>query len=121
MKNALFQTERIIKALAKNYTHEKTAAIILAAGKGTRAGGDVSKQLTEINGIPVAVRTIIKFQNCNIIDDIIIITEHKMQAIAHIVLTEIIGDSYMTGELKINAITNIADIIAAHFYIITMP
>ena len=73
MKNALFQTERIIKALAKNYTHEKTAAIILAAGKGTRAGGDVSKQLTEINGIPVAVRTIIKFQNCNIIDDIIIV------------------------------------------------
>ena len=73
MKNALFQAERIIKALAKNYAHEKTAAIVLAAGKGTRAGGDTSKQLIEINGIPVAVRTIIKFQRCDIIDEIIIV------------------------------------------------
>ncbi len=73
MKNTLFKAERMINALAKNYTHEKTSAIVLAAGKGTRAGGNISKQLTEINGIPVAVRTLIKFQRCEVIDEIIIV------------------------------------------------
>lgn len=73
MKNAFFTAERMIKALAKNYTHEKTAAIILVAGKGTRAGGSTTKQLTEIDGIPVAVRTILKFQHSDVIDEIIIV------------------------------------------------
>jgi len=73
MKNTLFKAERMISALAKNYTHEKTSAIVLAAGKGTRVGGNISKQLTEINGIPVAVRTLIKFQHCEVIDEIIVV------------------------------------------------
>lgn len=73
MKNVLFKAEQIVNALAKNYSHEKTSAIILVAGKGTRVGGSISKQLTEINGIPVAIRSIIKFQHCEVIDEIIVV------------------------------------------------
>ena len=32
MKNILFKADRAISALAKNYTHEKTSAVILVAG-----------------------------------------------------------------------------------------
>lgn len=73
MKNILFKADRAISALAKNYTHEKTSAVILVAGKGTRAGGETTKQLAEINGIPVAIRTVMIFQKTEIIDEIIIV------------------------------------------------
>lgn len=34
------------------------AAIIVAAGRGTRAGGDIPKQWQDLNGIPVIARTV---------------------------------------------------------------
>lgn len=77
MKNIFFKADKVINALAKNYTHEKTSAIILAAGKGTRAGGQTTKQLTEINGIPVAVRTVMTFQKSEVIDEIIIVASEN--------------------------------------------
>lgn len=73
MKNIFSKAERIISALSKNCTHEKTSAIILVGGKGTRVGGQTTKQLTEIEGIPVAVRTLITFQKSELIDDIIVV------------------------------------------------
>lgn len=77
MKSTLSKVSKMISALAKNYTHEKTSAVILVAGKGTRAGGEKTKQLTEIDGIPVAIRTILTFQRSDVIDEIIIVASEK--------------------------------------------
>jgi 2-C-methyl-D-erythritol 4-phosphate cytidylyltransferase len=51
-----------------------TSAIIAAAGNGTRmrdAGGR-TKQLIELCGLPVIVRTLLSFQECEVIDEIIV-------------------------------------------------
>lgn len=73
MVNLIFAAEQALKGLTKSIGHEPTSAIVLAAGKSTRAGGSTTKQLTEINGIPVAVRAIMKFQASEVIDEIIVV------------------------------------------------
>jgi 2-C-methyl-D-erythritol 4-phosphate cytidylyltransferase len=73
MINLIYAAEQAVKGLAKSVGHEMTSAIVLVAGKSTRAGGTTTKQLTEINGIPVAVRTIMKFQASDVIDEIIVV------------------------------------------------
>ena len=37
------------------------AAIIVAAGRGSRAGGDIAKQWQEVAGLPVARWTVMRF------------------------------------------------------------
>ena len=49
------------------------SAIIVAAGSGTRAGGNTTKQMAELYGIPVVVRTVNTFESCKFIDEIIIV------------------------------------------------
>lgn len=49
------------------------SAIIVAAGSGTRFGADRPKQFLEIGGKPLLIHTLEKFQNCNSIDDIVLI------------------------------------------------
>ncbi|MBR5453753.1 MAG: 2-C-methyl-D-erythritol 4-phosphate cytidylyltransferase [Clostridia bacterium] len=54
----------------KNYS---TCAIILAGGSGTRMGDvGTTKQLLDIDGIPVVVRSILAYENCPIISEIIV-------------------------------------------------
>jgi len=48
-------------------------SIIVAAGSGTRFGTERPKQFLEIGGKPLLIHTLEKFQNCNSIDDIILI------------------------------------------------
>lgn len=50
-----------------------TSAVILAAGNGTRFGGPVKKQFADILGVPCIVRTIEAFENCGLIDEIILV------------------------------------------------
>lgn len=54
----------------RNYT----AAMILAAGNSTRMGGKVSKQFLPIGGIPVLGKTLIAYQNCARIREIIVVS-----------------------------------------------
>ena len=57
------------KPLKKGFT----SAIIVAAGSGTRMGDiGVTKQMIPVAGIPVAARSLIAFQNCADIDEIIV-------------------------------------------------
>ena len=51
----------------------KTAAIIVAAGRGTRAGGDVPKQWQEIAGKTVVEHTISLFESHPRIDEIVLV------------------------------------------------
>ena len=50
-----------------------TSAIIVAGGSGTRMG-DIgkTKQLLEIDGVPTVVRSLLAFERCPIIDEIIV-------------------------------------------------
>ncbi len=50
-----------------------TSAVILAAGNGTRFGGSVKKQFVDVLGIPCLVRTVKAFEECDLIDEIIIV------------------------------------------------
>ncbi|MCJ7855674.1 2-C-methyl-D-erythritol 4-phosphate cytidylyltransferase [Lachnospiraceae bacterium NSJ-143] len=54
--------------------NERCACLIVAAGNGSRMNSAVKKQFMEIGGIPVLARTIKKFDSCQIIDSIIIVS-----------------------------------------------
>ena len=55
----------------------KAAAIIVAAGASTRMGGGISKQLRNVAGIPVLARTLLAFQECNAITDIVLVVREE--------------------------------------------
>jgi len=48
-------------------------AIVVAAGKGTRLGGNRPKQFLEIDGIPVIIRTLGQFQRCREIYKVVVV------------------------------------------------
>ena len=52
----------------------RTAGIILAAGSGTRMGGDVPKQFLPVLGIPILIRSVRAFDACPSVDEIVIVT-----------------------------------------------
>lgn len=51
----------------------KTVAIIVCAGSGNRMNSNISKQFMEICGLPVIIRTLITFDNSELIDSIILV------------------------------------------------
>ena len=52
-----------------------TSAVIVAGGSSTRLGEGVSKQMLELRGIPVVVRSLLAFENCPDIDEIIVVAK----------------------------------------------
>jgi len=48
-------------------------AIVVAAGKGTRLGGNRPKQFLELDGIPVIIHTLRQFERCREIDEVVIV------------------------------------------------
>jgi 2-C-methyl-D-erythritol 4-phosphate cytidylyltransferase len=48
-------------------------AIIVAAGQGTRMGGECAKQFLELAGIPVIIHTLRVFEQCAVIHEIIVV------------------------------------------------
>lgn len=62
-------------------------AIIVAAGTGSRFGGDIPKIFLELNGIPVIVRTISKFQDSNEIHSIVVVaSDSHLERVKDLVL-----------------------------------
>ena len=49
-------------------------AVILAGGRGERMGADVPKQFLDVAGIPAVVRSLLAFQNCEDVGDIVIVS-----------------------------------------------
>lgn len=49
------------------------SAIVLAGGSGSRFGGDKPKQFTEINGKPVILHTLLAFEECADVNEIIVV------------------------------------------------
>ena len=62
-----------------------TTAIIVAAGNSTRMGYKLSKQLIPLNGHAAIEYTLKAFQNCDVINEIVIVARHvDIENIAHI-------------------------------------
>ncbi len=53
---------------------KKNVAVILAAGRGTRLQSDTPKQFLELKGKPVLLHAVQRFQESNLIDEILIVT-----------------------------------------------
>ena len=74
MSNLASKIADLIRALTgKSKKPPKTAAIILAAGSSVRMGGDVPKQLIEIEGLPVVVHSLLAFERSTFISKIILV------------------------------------------------
>ncbi len=67
--NTIELAEMIVRAKTKY----RTAAVILAAGSSSRMGG-VNKQLEPLCGIPVLARTLMAYQKCSLIEQIVVVT-----------------------------------------------
>lgn len=73
------------------------SAIIVAAGNGTRMKSEKSKQLLEINHIPVIAHTMMAFEKSDFIDEIVVVTREA----------DILIMSDIAREFKISKITSI--------------
>jgi 2-C-methyl-D-erythritol 4-phosphate cytidylyltransferase len=47
-------------------------ALILAAGRGERMGGDINKQFVPVCGVPVIARTLLAFEEAELVDEIVV-------------------------------------------------
>ena len=71
MKNFGFKLGELLHAITGT-KRPRMAALILAGGSGTRLGGDIPKQHLEILGKSVVCRTLLAFEQCPYVDEIII-------------------------------------------------
>ena len=58
---------------------EKNYIIIVAGGKGLRMGGDVPKQFLPVGGMPVLMRTLLRFHQCDPTMTIILVLPQAQQ------------------------------------------
>ena len=70
--NATKIKEEFADILVNGLSDHKTAAIILAAGNSTRMDG-INKQLEPLFGIPVLARTLLAYEACPLIDEIVLV------------------------------------------------
>ena len=52
-----------------------TSAVILAGGSGTRVGADKTKQKIELCGKPLVVHTLLAFEACDYIHEIVVVAK----------------------------------------------
>ena len=99
-----------------------TSAIILAAGSGTRFGGEVKKQFVEIDGLTSVQRCALAFEQCSVINEIVFVGEVETIS-AHLAplnlkkLTGIVagGDTRQKSSLNgFNAVNPKAKYVAIH-------
>lgn len=69
--NKLRLVQWALSTAEKNYT----AAVIVAAGNSTRMGGKTNKQFLELLGIPVLAHTLMAYQRCKLIREIVVVTK----------------------------------------------
>lgn len=65
------------KALRGGDEKTATAAVVLAAGKSTRMGKKQNKQLLTVNGVPVLAHTLMAYQNCPHIKQIVVVARQQ--------------------------------------------
>ena len=64
-----------VAAVAINSTYKNyTAAIVLAAGNSTRMGKGINKQMEKLFDVPVLAHTLMAYQKCPLIREIVVVT-----------------------------------------------
>jgi 2-C-methyl-D-erythritol 4-phosphate cytidylyltransferase len=51
----------------------EVSAIVVAAGRGKRLGGKVLKQFLQLDGKPILYHTLLKFERCDLVGDVVIV------------------------------------------------
>jgi 2-C-methyl-D-erythritol 4-phosphate cytidylyltransferase len=101
-------------------------AIIVAAGQGTRMGGERAKQFLELAGIPIIIHTLKAFERCEVIQEIIVVLaaaeaagflslagEYGLQKVSKVVPGGITRcESVWHGLQAVRAVT--AEVVAVH-------
>ncbi len=70
------ELQNVAEAIADYLPESYTSAIILAAGSSTRMG-EINKQLYQLNGIPVLAHTMLAYQKCPLIREIVVVTKKE--------------------------------------------
>lgn len=100
------------------------SAVIVSAGNSSRMGG-VNKQFLNIGGMPVIAHSIKAFQDCNLINEIVIVTREndidevnevvKDYSFSKVVAVVVGGETRQLSVLNgIKAVSNDAEYIAIH-------
>ena len=66
-------TPKLIGDALRSAKKNRTAAIIVAAGNSTRMGGKGNKQFALLDGIPVLAHTLMAYQSCVLIREIVVV------------------------------------------------
>lgn len=66
---------KIAEWLLENAKRNDTAAVIVAAGNSTRMGKKTNKQFLELQGVPVLAHTLMAYQRCKLIRQIVVVTQ----------------------------------------------
>lgn len=78
MGNFIHKITDTLRAIAgKKDRIQLTSAIIVASGNSTRMGEGVSKQMIMLDNIPVVARTIMAFDACECIDEIVVVAKQE--------------------------------------------
>ena len=101
-------------------------AIIVAAGHGTRFGAGKPKQFLEIHGKPLIIYTLLKFENCAAVDEIVLVlSASEIENFTRLVeghrlkkLKKIVGGGKNRAESVLNGLKSVdektAEIVAVH-------
>lgn len=65
------------KLFGKESPRKFHSAVILAAGSGVRFGDAAGKHMTVVEGIPVLVRSVMAFESCPMVDEIVVVTRQE--------------------------------------------
>ena len=77
--NKLSEIVSAISSGGDDLSRHFNSVIIVAAGSGTRMGQDrkQTKQMTDLCGIPVVVRTVVQFEGCPFVREIIVVAREE--------------------------------------------
>lgn len=67
----------IAKLLSTGNKKRFNSVVVLASGSGSRFGSSTAKQFTELDGIPVFIRSLIAFENSTETDEIVLVTREN--------------------------------------------
>ncbi len=71
------KTETVLNyTTANDSDSDKVSVIVVCGGSSSRMGG-IDKMLTEVKGVPICIRSVLAFQNCDEVTDIVVVTKKE--------------------------------------------
>ncbi len=95
----MISTETVLKYTTVNDNQSgKVSVIVVCGGSSSRMGG-IDKMMTVVKGIPICVRSIMAFQNCDKVSDIVVVTKAE----------SILKMQQLCGTFKLTKVTDIVE------------